>query len=190
MKGFILVMFQANKNSTSCKFADIEDFDEIQKLYWNLIEQSKGEPSFPGWKKGVHPSPEMIMESIKQKQMYILKANDVIKACAICNHFSNEEYANVSWRIKDTGENVCIIHALAVGYDYRGQGLGKILVNHIISDAKKSGSEAIHLDVIDNNVAAEAFYKGLGFQYISTENIFYEVVGHRNFKMYEYILSE
>lgn len=160
MKGFILVMFQANKNSTSCKFADIEDFDEIQKLYWNLIEQSKGEPSFPGWKKGVHPSPEMIMESIKQKQMYILKAN------------------------------VCIIHALAVGYDYRGQGLGKILVNQIISDAKESGGEAIHLDVIDNNVAAEAFYKGLGFQYIGTENIFYEVVGHRNFKMYEYILRE
>lgn len=26
----------------------------------------------------MHPSPEMIMESIKQKQMYILKANDVI----------------------------------------------------------------------------------------------------------------
>lgn len=130
------------------------------------------------------------MESIKQKQMYILKANEVIKACAICNHLSNEEYANVSWRIKDTGQNVCIIHALAVGYDYRGQGLGKILVNHIISDAKESGSEAIHLDVIDNNVAAEAFYKGLGFQYISTENIFYEVVGHRNFKMYEYILRE
>lgn len=99
-----MVMFQANKNSTSCKFADIEDFDEIQKLYWNLIEQSKGEPSFPGWKKGVHPSPEMIMESIKQKQMYILKANDVIKAGAICNHLSNEEYANVSWRIKDTGQ--------------------------------------------------------------------------------------
>jgi len=28
------------------------------------------------------------------------------------------------------------------------------------------------------------------FQYISTENIFYEVVGHRNFRMYEYILRE
>lgn len=185
-----MVMFQVNNNGIRCKFANIEDFDEIQKLYWNLIEQSKDEPSFPGWKKGVHPSPDMLMESIKQKQMYILKANEVIKACAICNHLSNEEYANVSWRIKDTGQNVCIIHALAVGYDYRGQGLGKILVNQIISDAKESGSEAIHLDVIDNNVAAEAFYKGLGFQYISTENIFYEVVGHRNFKMYEYILRE
>ena len=133
---------------------------------------------------------EGMMSVTQYEQMYILNANEVIKACAICNHLSNEEYANVSWRIKDTGQNVCIIHALAVGYDYRGQGLGKILVNQIISDAKESGSEAIHLDVIDNNVAAEAFYKGLGFQYISTENIFYEVVGHRNFRMYEYILRE
>ena len=29
--------------------------------------------------------------------------NDVIKAYVICNHLANEEYANVSWRIKDTG---------------------------------------------------------------------------------------
>lgn len=39
---------EVNKNGISCKFADIEDFDEIQKLYWDLIEQSKDEPSFPG----------------------------------------------------------------------------------------------------------------------------------------------
>lgn len=45
-------MFQVNNNGIRCKFANIEDFDEIQKLYWNLIEQSKDEPSFPGWKKG------------------------------------------------------------------------------------------------------------------------------------------
>ena len=46
---------------------------------------------------------------------------------------------------------MCIIHALAVDYDYCCQGLGKMLVNHIISDAKERGSEAIHLDAIDNN---------------------------------------
>ena len=46
---------------------------------------------------------------------------------------------------------MCIIHALAVDYDYYCQGLGKMLVNHIISDAKERGSEAIHLDAIDNN---------------------------------------
>ena len=46
---------------------------------------------------------------------------------------------------------MCIIHSLAVDYDYCCQGLGKMLVNHIISDAKERGSEAIHLDAIDNN---------------------------------------
>ena len=46
---------------------------------------------------------------------------------------------------------MCIIHGLAVDYDYCCQGLGKMLVNHIISDAKERGSEAIHLDAIDNN---------------------------------------
>ena len=46
---------------------------------------------------------------------------------------------------------MCIIHALAVDYDYCCQGLGKMLVNHIISDAKERGSEAIHIDAIDNN---------------------------------------
>ena len=46
---------------------------------------------------------------------------------------------------------MCIIHALAVDYDYCCQGLGKMLVNHIISEAKERGSEEINLDAIDNN---------------------------------------
>lgn len=33
-----------------------DDFNEIQNLYWDLIDKSKDEPSFPDWKKGEHPS--------------------------------------------------------------------------------------------------------------------------------------
>ena len=50
--------------------ADIEDFNEIQKLYWNLINKSSNESSFPGWKCGEHPSDDFIMASIVQKEMY------------------------------------------------------------------------------------------------------------------------
>ena len=49
------------------------DFDAIKQLYWNLIDKSSGEPSFPGWKKGEHPSDEMIATSIDQGQMFLLK---------------------------------------------------------------------------------------------------------------------
>ena len=48
--------------------------------------------------------------------------------------------------------------------------------------------QEVHLDVIDNNEAAKKFYKNAGFQYICTQNIFYEVVGNRSFEMYEYVI--
>lgn len=49
------------------ELADLEDFDEIQNLYWDLIDKSKEEHSFPDWKKGEHPSSELLMTSIEQK---------------------------------------------------------------------------------------------------------------------------
>lgn len=59
-----------------------------------------------------------------------------------------------------------------------------------MSQAQKEGIEAIHLDVIDKNTVADKLYEKLGFKYISTENIFYEVVGNREFRMYEYTFDE
>ena len=41
-----------------------EDFDNIKSLYWELIDQEQGDPSFPHWKKGIHPSDEMLHNSI------------------------------------------------------------------------------------------------------------------------------
>ena len=38
------------------ELACLEDFNEIENLYWDLIDKSKEEPSFPDWEKGVHPS--------------------------------------------------------------------------------------------------------------------------------------
>ena len=170
--------------------AKIEDFNEVQNLYWNLIDQSKDELSFPDWKKGEHPSPDLIMDSIKQEHLYVLKDEGIIKACAICKCLANKEYESVSWQVKDKANNVWILHALAVGYEYRNQGFGTILVRHILSQAQKEGIEAIHLDVIDKNTVADKLYEKLGFKYISTENIFYEVVGNREFRMYEYTFDE
>ena len=34
------------------ELACLEDFNEIENLYWNLIDKSKEEPSFPDWKTG------------------------------------------------------------------------------------------------------------------------------------------
>ena len=97
--------------------ADKEDFEQVQKLYWNLIDKSQDEESFPGWKKGVYPSDDMIRQNIECGYLYVLKDDGIIKACAICNPYANEEYKQVPWKVNDGP--VWIIHTLAVDYDSR-----------------------------------------------------------------------
>ena len=90
--------------------AEKEDFDKIRSLYWNLIDQDQDNPSFPHWKKGIHPSDEMIQNSIDRE------------------------------------------------------------------------------DVIENNTTAEKLYQKLGFRYIQTKTLYYDVVGEMTFKLYELVL--
>ena len=132
------------------ELACLEDFNEIENLYWDLIDKSKEEPSFPDWEKGVHPSADFLMAGIVQKELFVLRD---------------------------------------VRYEYRGMGLATQFVKNLISYAKLENIEAIHLDVIDKNTLADKLYIRAGFKYISTENIFYEVVGNRQFRMYEYVIE-
>jgi GNAT superfamily N-acetyltransferase len=132
------------------ELACLEDFNEIENLYWDLIDKSKEEPSFPDWKKGVHPSADFLMAGIVKKELFVLRD---------------------------------------VRYEYRGMGLATQFVKNLISYAKLENIEAIHLDVIDKNTLADKLYIRSGFKYVSTENIFYEVVGNRQFRMYEYVIE-
>lgn len=132
------------------ELACLEDFNEIENLYWDLIDKSKEEPSFPDWEKGVHPSADFLMAGIVQKELFVLRD---------------------------------------VRYEYRGMGLATQFVKNLISYAKLENIEAIHLDVIDKNTLADKLYIRTGFKYVSTENIFYEVVGNRQFRMYEYVIE-
>ena len=132
------------------ELACLEDFNEIENLYWDLIDKSKEEPSFPDWEKGVHPSADFLMAGIVQKELFVLRD---------------------------------------VRYEYRSMGLATQFVKNLISYAKLENIEAIHLDVIDKNTLADKLYIKAGFKYVSTENIFYEVVGNRQFRMYEYVIE-
>lgn len=132
------------------ELACLEDFNEIENLYWDLIDKSKEEPSFPDWEKGVHPSADFLMAGIVKKELLVLRD---------------------------------------VRYEYRGMGLATQFVKNLISYAKLENIEAIHLDVIDKNTLADKLYIRAGFKYVSTENIFYEVVGNRQFRMYEYVIE-
>ena len=53
---------------------------------------------------------------------------------------------------------------------------------------RKAGKKALRLDVIENNTTAEKLYQRLGFQYVQTKKLYYDVVGEMTFKLYELVL--
>lgn len=168
-----------------CK-AQKDDFDKIRKLYWDLIDQEKEEQSFPHWKKKIHPSDEMIENSIDNGEMYVLTDEGDVAACVIANGKKVDGYADVPWQIET--DAVIVIHVLAVHPHHRGKGLARKLMEKVIEQERANDIKAIRLDVIENNTMAEKLYQKLGFQYIQTKSLYYTVVGEKKFMLYELVL--
>ena len=59
--------------------AEKDDFEKIKSLYCTLIDREQNDPSFPHWKKGIHPSDEMIRKSIDKEELYVLTD------CSVCD---------------------------------------------------------------------------------------------------------
>ena len=163
-----------------------EDFYKIRSLYWTLIDQEQDDPSFPHWKKGIHPSDEMILDSIDKGDLYVLSDGDEIAACVIANDEKVEGYADAPWQVDS--DDIIVLHVLAVHPEYRGKGLARRLVENVIEQERKAGKKALRLDVIENNTTAERLYQKLGFRYIQTKTLYYDVVGEMTFKLYELVL--
>ena len=163
-----------------------EDFYKIRSLYWTLIDQEQDEPSFPHWKKGIHPSDGMIQDSINAGQLYVLSDGAEIAACVIANDEKVDGYSDAPWQIDS--DEVIVLHVLAVHPNHRGKGLARRLVENVIEQERKVGKKTLRLDVIENNTTAEKLYQKLGFQYIQAKTLYYNVVGEMTFKLYELVL--
>ena len=166
--------------------AEKEDFYKIRSLYWILIDREQDDPSFPHWKKGIHPSDEMIQDSIDKGDLYVLADGDEIAACVIANDEKVDGYSDTPWQIDS--DEVIVLHVLAVHPNHRGKGLARRLVENVIEQERKAGKKALRLDVIGNNTTAEKLYQKLGFQFIQTKTLYYDVVGKMTFKLYERVL--
>ncbi|OHB61745.1 MAG: hypothetical protein A2Z38_11355 [Planctomycetes bacterium RBG_19FT_COMBO_48_8] len=65
--------------------------------------------------------------------------------------------------LEKASPDVCYLERLAVPPEYRRKGCGKILVNHIFDEARKTGVKRVEIGVISKNRKLKNWYKKFGF---------------------------
>ena len=165
--------------------AKIEEFENIKQFYWNLINEMKDENDKIGWKKGIYPTDEFLIESLKKQQFFTLKEQNQLYACVILNHDCNEGYNGILWSVECQQEEILSPHALAVIPMKQGSGIGTKVVEEIITYARLQHKKAVRLDILGTNQAAERLYTKCGFQLVQAKEMYYEDTGWTEYKIYE-----
>lgn len=65
------------------------------------------------------------------------------------------------------------ILTIAVKEEIRGQGFGRLIMNEMLSCARKAGSRLIFLEVRSGNIPAKNLYNSMGFETILTRKGYY-----------------
>ena len=169
---------RANKNS----------YGEVRCFYHSLIDSLNPAQRYVGWKKDIYPSPAFLRSAIDDGDLYVCRDEDRIAGAMVLNHAYNESYKNCCWQIAADDSEILVIHALGVHPGFQGKGCSKAMVRKAIAIAEETGMKAIRLDVLTGNIPAEKLYQGMGFQYLTSVQMYYEDTGWTAFKLYEYVL--
>jgi ribosomal protein S18 acetylase RimI-like enzyme len=134
----------------------LSEIDTVHDIYNEAFEWLKGK----GIRQWLTYKPRSFFEDFQRKgRLYGLFAGDELAVFAAMTqdkppHWANEfDISNGAW-----------IHRLTLKPRFRGQGIGALLVKHLIAEANENGASHICLDVVDVNGIMPAYYAALGFQ--------------------------
>lgn len=193
-----------------------EEITEIFEFYKYIVEYMNTQGLALGWDIEKYPDLSFVTEMVNKGEMFIERADEKIICAAAVNHNMNPEYDDIDWEVKGPKDKISSIHALAVSPEYRkGEKAGAMeeydksekaiaangkavdFTERSASDkflceienlCRKNGDLAIHFDVIDFNIPAYKLYMRNGYSDLGKIEMYYEVVGYKNFYMIEKVL--
>jgi len=86
-----------------------------------------------------------------------------IDARETCTLIAHERSRRVGFAVMTFGEDRAHLVLLAVQPSHRRRGIARRLLTWLLDSAAIAGMASIHLELLEDNVAARAFYRSLGF---------------------------
>lgn len=168
--------------------ANTEDYDILIEFYTKMneiinVRTNKYNPDNP-----IFPSPQMISDAIKNRQLFVGIEDGIIAIACIVNNKCDYDYHKIMWQIDAKDDEFWVLHALRVLPEYEGRGFAKSMLMYIIDFAPIRKIKSIRLDVLDG-YEVEKLYLTVGFEYVDTTQILYEDIGHpMKFKLLERVI--
>lgn len=164
-------------------------YQSVRAFYHCLIDCMKHAPYSPKWKKDVYPTIDFLVQSIRNKELYIGVEDGTIVSCMVLNHAYNDGYKDITWLVDVENSQLYVIHILGVHPSKTRSGIAKCMVQKAIEEAKLHHIKTIRLDVLKENLPAKQAYVKMGFQYIDARAMYYEDTGWTDFELYEYVIK-
>ncbi len=140
------------------------DLQALIDFYGEVSDAMIGTPFDCQWRRGAHPSDEMIERAVAEDALTLADDNCRIAAAIIVNHKADgATVPELPWRVACPPEKTAIIHVLAVGSAYRGTGIARTLLEHAIEEARAAGMQTARISVAMNNLPAMRLYESCGF---------------------------
>lgn len=103
---------------------------------------------------------------------------DCLRVGYVCRVVEIEE-ALAGYGIMSTGAGEAHILNLCVKQSCRCRGIGRAMLEHLLSRAGASGASEAYLEVRPSNTAAIRLYQTLGFEPVGVRRGYYQAVGGR-----------
>ena len=167
----------------------LQDLDELECLYNDLIDYLDGHVNYPGWKKDIYPAREDAEAGIKEGNLFVARTPEgKIAGTVILRHTPEEAYSKIDWNIDSDYSKILVVYTLAVHPDYLHKHVGSYIMEFILSYAQQTNMKAVRLDVVKDNIPAIRLYESCGFQHMGTIDLGYGEYGLDLFELYQKIL--
>ena len=147
--------------------ATASDVDDLVSFYGEIADAMVGTPHDCRWRRGLHPSKKMLEDAVSAGQLTIADDNGTIAAAVIANHDYDDSTApDLPWTVDCSWADSIVIHVLAAARAYRGTGVARDLLVHVIDTARSQNVRSMRLGAASNNTPAVKLYDGCGFHRI------------------------
>lgn len=142
------------------RLAVTEDIPFIMLLVRKVVPLMRAAGNFQ-WGDD-YPNPEIFAKDIAIGQLWIAELEDKIVGISAITTDQDPEYADAGW---DITEKAIVTHRLAVDPDCQGKGIARALMNQAEEVAKYSGISILRVDTNSKNMATQALFPKLGYQF-------------------------